>query len=86
VTGEAVDSVEKYYTDATGSVVRVDTYAGIRVAWSPELNKPVPNVTYNVVAKVDGGAGRQYSFGAEYLISCLRPGPGRRRSRVPVRC
>ncbi|MFE4543017.1 hypothetical protein [Arthrobacter sp. NPDC056727] len=49
------DSVEKYYTDATGAVTRVDTYAGVKGAWSPELNKPMPNVTYNVVAQVDGG-------------------------------
>ena len=34
---------------------RVDTYAGVKGAWSPELNKPMPNVTYNVVAQVDGG-------------------------------
>ncbi|MEV7132215.1 hypothetical protein AB0N24_04935 [Arthrobacter sp. NPDC093128] len=62
VTGKAVDSVEKYYTDATGRVVRVDTYAGIRGAWSPELNKPVPNVTYNVVAKVDGGLDNTFTY------------------------
>lgn len=62
VTGNAVDSVEKYYTDATGRVVRVDTYAGIRGAWSPELNKPVPNVTYNVVAKVDGGLENTFTY------------------------
>lgn len=33
----------------------MDTYAGVKGAWSPELNKPTPNVTYNVVAQVDGG-------------------------------
>jgi hypothetical protein len=49
------DSVEKFYTDATGTVTRVDTFAGVQGAWSPELNKPAPNVTYNVVAQVDGG-------------------------------
>jgi hypothetical protein len=49
------NTVEKYYTDATGTVTRVDTYAGVKGAWSPELNKPMPNVTYNVVAQVDGG-------------------------------
>ncbi|WP_458778764.1 hypothetical protein [Arthrobacter sp. D3-16] len=49
------DTVEKYYTDAAGRVTRVDTYAGVKGAWSPELNKPVPNATYNVVAQVDGG-------------------------------
>jgi hypothetical protein len=42
--------------------VRVDTYAGIRGAWSPELNKPVPNVTYNVVAKVDGGLENTFTY------------------------
>jgi hypothetical protein len=62
VTGKTVDSVEKFYTDATGRVVRVDTYAGIRGAWSPELNKPVPNVTYNVVAKVDGGLENTFTY------------------------
>jgi hypothetical protein len=62
VTGKAADSVETYYTDATGRVVRVDTYAGIRGAWSPELNKPVPNVTYNVVAKVDGGLENTFTY------------------------
>ena len=46
---------EKYYTDDTGTVTRVDTYAGVKGAWSPELNKPMPNVTYNVIAQVDGG-------------------------------
>ncbi|XAS68080.1 hypothetical protein V3C33_01735 [Micrococcaceae bacterium Sec5.7] len=30
VTGSAVDSIEKYYTDAAGKVVRVDTFAGVR--------------------------------------------------------
>ncbi|MFJ4028296.1 hypothetical protein ACIPWF_13055 [Paenarthrobacter sp. NPDC089989] len=50
-----VPSLEKYYTDETGHVTRVDTYAGVRGAWSPELNKPTPNVTYNVIAEVDGG-------------------------------
>ncbi|WP_306904011.1 hypothetical protein [Arthrobacter pascens] len=49
------NTVEKYYTDETGTVTRVDTYAGVKGAWSPELNKPLPNVTYNVVAQVDGG-------------------------------
>ncbi|WP_248760918.1 DNA/RNA non-specific endonuclease [Pseudarthrobacter sp. SSS035] len=49
------NTVEKYYTDGTGTVTRVDTYAGVKGAWSPELNKPVANVTYNVVAQVDGG-------------------------------
>jgi hypothetical protein len=49
------NTVEKYYTGDTGTVTRLDTYAGVRGAWSPELNKPVPNVTYNVVAQVDGG-------------------------------
>ncbi|WP_243753197.1 DNA/RNA non-specific endonuclease [Paenarthrobacter sp. MSM-2-10-13] len=49
------NTIEKYYTDDTGTVTRVDTYAGVRGAWSPELNKPMPNVTYNVVAQVDGG-------------------------------
>lgn len=49
------DTVEKYYTDDTGTVTRVDTYAGLKGAWSPELNKPVANVTYNVLAQVDGG-------------------------------
>ncbi|WP_248760916.1 hypothetical protein [Pseudarthrobacter sp. SSS035] len=62
VTGKAVDSVETYYTDATGKVVRVDTYAGVHDAWSPELNKPVPNVTYNVVAKVDGGLENTFTY------------------------
>jgi hypothetical protein len=62
VTGNTTDSVEKYYTDGTGRVVRVDTYAGIRGAWSPELNKPVPNVTYNVVAKVDGGLENTFTY------------------------
>jgi hypothetical protein len=62
VTGKAVDSVEKYYTDATGKVVRVDTYAGIRGGWSTELNRPVPNVTYNVVAKVDGGLENTFTY------------------------
>jgi hypothetical protein len=49
------NTVEKYYTDDTGTVTRVDTYAGVKGAWSPELNKPMPNVTYNVIAQVDGG-------------------------------
>ena len=49
------NTIEKYYTDDTGTVTRVDTYAGVKGAWSPELNKPMPNVTYNVVAQVDGG-------------------------------
>lgn len=49
------NTVEKYYTDDAGTVTRVDTYAGVRGAWSPELNKPMPNVTYNVTAQVDGG-------------------------------
>ena len=49
------NTVEKYYTDDAGTVTRVDTYAGVKGAWSPELNKPLPNVTYNVVAQVDGG-------------------------------
>ena len=49
------NTVEKYYTDVTGTVTRVDTYAGVKGAWSPELNKPVASVTYNVVAQVDGG-------------------------------
>ncbi|MFC8039239.1 hypothetical protein ACFUOZ_07780 [Paenarthrobacter sp. NPDC057355] len=49
------NTIEKYYTDETGTVTRVDTYAGVKGAWSPELNKPMPNVTYNVVAQVDGG-------------------------------
>lgn len=62
VTGDEVNSIEKYYTDATGRVVRVDTYAGVRGAWSPELNKPVPNVTYNVVAKVDGGLENSFTI------------------------
>lgn len=55
-TGEVnTPTIEKYYTDETGRVTRVDTYAGVQRAWSPELNKPMPNVTYNVVAEVDGG-------------------------------
>ncbi|XAS68082.1 hypothetical protein V3C33_01745 [Micrococcaceae bacterium Sec5.7] len=62
VTGSAVDSIEKYYTDAAGKVVRVDTFAGVRGAWSPELNKPVANVTYNVVAKVDGGLENTFTY------------------------
>ncbi|MCM0618341.1 DNA/RNA non-specific endonuclease [Paenarthrobacter sp. TYUT067] len=49
------NTIEKYYTDDTGTVTRVDTYAGVKGAWSPELNKPMPNITYNVVAQVDGG-------------------------------
>ena len=48
--------MEKYYTDETGTVtIGSDTYAGVKGAWSLELNKPMPNVTYNVVAQVDGG-------------------------------
>ncbi|MFJ4170034.1 hypothetical protein ACIPY3_11015 [Paenarthrobacter sp. NPDC089714] len=55
-TGEVnTATIEKYYTDETGKVTRVDTYAGVKRAWSPELMKPLPNVTYNVVAEVDGG-------------------------------
>lgn len=55
-TGEVdTPTIEKYYTDGTGTVTRVDTYAGVKGAWSPELNKPMPNVTYNVIAEVDGG-------------------------------
>ena len=50
-----VPSLEKYYTDENGRVTRVDTYAGVKGAWSPELMRPLPNVTYNVVAEVDGG-------------------------------
>lgn len=65
VTHEPVDSIEKYYTDATGKVVRVDTYAGVRGAWSPELNKPVPNVTYNVVAKVDGDLENTFTYATD---------------------
>ncbi|WP_104176131.1 hypothetical protein [Arthrobacter sp. Y81] len=49
------NTVEKYYTDEPGTVTRLDTYAGVKGAWSPELNKPVASVTYNVVAQVDGG-------------------------------
>jgi hypothetical protein len=56
------NTVEKYYTDATGTVTRVDTYAGVKGAWSPELNKPIPNVTYNVVAKVDGGLQNHFTI------------------------
>ncbi|MFJ4168884.1 hypothetical protein ACIPY3_05190 [Paenarthrobacter sp. NPDC089714] len=48
-------TLEKFYTDATGTVRVVDTYGGVRGAWSLELNKPLPNVTYNVVVEVDGG-------------------------------
>ncbi|MFI2566243.1 hypothetical protein [Paenarthrobacter sp. NPDC018779] len=48
-------TLEKFYTDATGTVRVVDTYGGVRGAWSLELNKPLPNVAYNVVVEVDGG-------------------------------
>ncbi len=47
--------MEKFYTDENGNVTIVNTYAGVRGGWSVELNKPMPNVTYNVVAQVDGG-------------------------------
>ncbi|MDO6142528.1 hypothetical protein [Paenarthrobacter aurescens] len=56
VTGSHdANTLEKFYTDEHGKVVIVDTYAGVRGAWSVELNKPMPNVTYNVVVQVDGG-------------------------------
>ncbi|AFR29918.1 hypothetical protein ARUE_c30330 [Arthrobacter sp. Rue61a] len=38
-----------------GRLSSANTYAGVRGAWSVELNKPMPNVTYNVVVQVDGG-------------------------------
>ncbi|MFJ5955360.1 hypothetical protein ACIQC5_05305 [Paenarthrobacter sp. NPDC092416] len=53
--GHTANTLEGFYTDETGKVTIVNTYAGVRGAWSVELNKPVPNVTYNVVAQVDGG-------------------------------
>jgi|GEM_PF-2826035 len=49
------NTLEKFYTDENGKVIIVNTYAGVRGAWSVELNKPMPNVTYNVVVRVDGG-------------------------------
>ena len=36
-------------------MTNANTYAGVKGDWSVELNKPMPNVTYNVVAQVDGG-------------------------------
>ncbi len=56
------DSLERFYTDATGRVERVDTYAGVKGAWSVELNKRMPNVTYNVVAKTDGGLENHFTI------------------------
>ncbi|MFE4196441.1 hypothetical protein ACFRJ9_11295 [Paenarthrobacter sp. NPDC056912] len=53
--GHTAITLEKFYTDQTGTVTIVDTYAGVKGAWSIELNKPMPNVTYNVIAEVDGG-------------------------------
>nr|WP_243753223.1 DNA/RNA non-specific endonuclease [Paenarthrobacter sp. MSM-2-10-13] len=53
--GHDANTLEKFYTDENGTVTIVNTYAGVRGAWSVELNKPMPNVTYNVVAQVDGG-------------------------------
>ncbi|MFW0775215.1 hypothetical protein ACLRGI_18845 [Paenarthrobacter nitroguajacolicus] len=53
--GHNANTLEKFYTDENGTVTIVNTYAGVRGAWSVELNKPMPNVTYNVVAQVDGG-------------------------------
>ncbi|WP_256871769.1 DNA/RNA non-specific endonuclease [Paenarthrobacter nitroguajacolicus] len=53
--GHDANTLEKFYTDENGNVTIVNTYAGVRGAWSVELNKPMPNVTYNVVAQVDGG-------------------------------
>lgn len=61
------NTVEKYYTDKTGTVTRVDTYAGVKGAWSPELNKPLPNVTYNVVAQVDGGLQNTFTIVTDNL-------------------
>ncbi|MDO6148610.1 DNA/RNA non-specific endonuclease, partial [Paenarthrobacter aurescens] len=60
--GLTADSLERFYTDATGRVERVDTYAGVRGAWSVELNKRMPNVTYNVVAKTDGGLENHFTI------------------------
>ncbi|MFE4197622.1 DNA/RNA non-specific endonuclease [Paenarthrobacter sp. NPDC056912] len=60
--GHTANTMEKFYTDATGRVERVDTYAGIKGAWSTELNKRVPNVTYNVVAKADGGLENHFTI------------------------
>lgn len=55
VGGHEATTLEKFYTDENGTVTIANTYAGVRGAWSVELNKPVPNVTYNVVVQVDGG-------------------------------
>ncbi|MFK0002393.1 DNA/RNA non-specific endonuclease [Paenarthrobacter sp. NPDC090520] len=57
-----VDTLEKFFTDGTGRVDRVDTYAGVKGAWSTELNKRMPNVTYNVVAKCDGGLENHFTY------------------------
>lgn len=56
------DTLEKFFTDGTGRVDRVDTYAGVKGAWSTELNKRMPNVTYNVVAKCDGGLENHFTY------------------------
>ncbi len=53
--GHNANTLEKFYTDENGTVTIANTYAGVRGAWSVELNKPMPNVTYNVVVQVDGG-------------------------------
>jgi hypothetical protein len=63
------NTVEKYYTDETGTVTRVDTYAGVKGAWSPELNKPLPNVTYNVVAQVDDGLQNTFTIATDNLAN-----------------
>ena len=39
-----------------------NTYVGVKGAWSVELNKPMPNVTYNVVAQVDGGLQNMFTL------------------------
>ncbi|WP_454809734.1 hypothetical protein [Paenarthrobacter nitroguajacolicus] len=52
--GHDANTLEKFYTDENGNVTIVNTYAGGRGAWSVELIKPMPNVTYNVVVQVDG--------------------------------
>ncbi|AFR27833.1 hypothetical protein ARUE_c09100 [Arthrobacter sp. Rue61a] len=33
------NTVEKYYTDDTGTVTRVDTYAGVKGAWPPRTEQ-----------------------------------------------
>ncbi|MFF2843390.1 DNA/RNA non-specific endonuclease [Paenarthrobacter sp. NPDC057981] len=60
--GLTADTLERFYTDATGRVERVDTFAGVKGAWSAELNKRMPNVTYNVVATADAGLKNHFTI------------------------